>query len=268
MKRFLEKFSDPIIRILLIALLLSIGVSVYQLATGAEGWSVMLEPLGIFVAVMLATTVGFVFELSANKKFDILNQTEDETMVTVFRDGLIQRIERKDVVVGDTVVLNTGDEVPADGVLMEAVAMRVNESDLTGEPSCSKTTNKSEFKPDATYPSNYVCRGSSVMEGHGVFVVDKVGDETEWGKVYRGAQIDNKVKTPLNEQLDKLSNGITIASYVSPLIVTRTSLFVIDNLDTLVQMVDCVYTVVLQWYPASATNILLSCSWKHQDILG
>ena len=213
-KQFLEKFSDPIIRILLIALLLSIGVSVYQLATGVEGWSVMLEPLGIFVAVMLATTVGFVFELSANKKFDILNQTEDETMVTVFRDGLIQRIERKDVVVGDTVVLNTGDEVPADGVLMEAVAMRVNESDLTGEPSCSKTTNKSEFKPDATYPSNYVCRGSSVMEGHGVFVVDKVGDETEWGKVYRGAQIDNKVKTPLNEQLDKLSNGITIASYV------------------------------------------------------
>jgi len=213
-KQFLEKFSDPIIRILLIALLLSIGVSVYQLCTSSVGWSVMLEPLGIFVAVMLATTVGFIFELSANKKFDILNQTEDETMVTVYRDGLVQRIERKDVVVGDTVVLNTGDEVPADGTLMEAVAMRVNESDLTGEPSCSKTTNKAEFKPDATYPSNYVCRGSSVMEGHGVFVVEKVGDATEWGKVYRGAQIDNHVKTPLNEQLDKLGNGITIASYV------------------------------------------------------
>ena len=213
-KQFLEKFSDPIIRILLIALLLSIGVSVYQLCTGSVGWSVMLEPLGIFVAVMLATTVGFVFELSANKKFDILNQTEDETMVTVYRNGLVQRIERKDVVVGDTVILNTGDEVPADGTLMEAVAMRVNESDLTGEPSCSKTTSKAEFKPDATYPSNYVCRGSSVMEGHGVFVVEKVGDATEWGKVYRGAQIDNKVKTPLNEQLDKLGNGITVASYV------------------------------------------------------
>jgi Ca2+-transporting ATPase len=213
-KQFLEKFSDPIIRILLIALLLSVAVSLYQLFTGAEGLSVLFEPLGIFVAVMLATTVGFVFELSANKKFDILNQAEDEQMVTVYRDGLIQRIERKDVVVGDTVVLNTGDEVPADGKLMEAVAMRVNESDLTGEPSCSKTTDKAEFKPDATYPSNYVCRGSSVMEGHGVFVVEKVGDATEWGKVYRGAQIDNKVKTPLNEQLDKLGNGITIASYV------------------------------------------------------
>ncbi len=213
-KQFLDKFSDPIIRILLIALLLSVAVSLYQLFTGAEGLSVLFEPLGIFLAVMLATTVGFVFELSANKKFDILNQAEDEQMVTVYRDGLIQRIERKDVVVGDTVVLNTGDEVPADGKLMEAVAMRVNESDLTGEPSCSKTTDKAEFKPDATYPSNYVCRGSSVMEGHGVFVVEKVGDATEWGKVYRGAQIDNKVKTPLNEQLDKLGNGITIASYV------------------------------------------------------
>ena len=213
-KQFLEKFSDPIIRILLIALLLSVGVSIYQLFTTTEGIGVLLEPLGIFVAVMLATTVGFFFELSANKKFEILNQSEDEQMVTVFRDGLVQRIERKDVVVGDTVVLNTGDEVPADGTLMEAIAMRVNESDLTGEPSCSKTVNKKDFNPDATYPSNYVCRGSAVMDGHGVFVVEKVGDETEWGKVYHGAQIDNKVKTPLNEQLDRLGHGITIASYV------------------------------------------------------
>ena len=213
-KQFLEKFSDPIIRILLIALLLSVAVSLYQLFTGAEGISVLLEPLGIFVAVMLATTVGFVFELSANKKFDILNQTEDEKLVTVFRNGLIHRIERKDVVVGDTVVLNTGDDVPADGTLREAISLRVNESDLTGEPSCGKTTDKAEFKDDATYPSNYVCRGSSVMEGHGIFVVEKVGDATEWGKVYRGAQIDNKIKTPLNEQLDKLGKGITIASYV------------------------------------------------------
>ena len=213
-KQFLEKFQDPIIRILLIALLLSIGVSSYQLFRGTAGWSVMLEPLGIFVAVMLATCVGFFFEQSANKKFDLLNQSEDEQMVTVYRDGLIQRIERKDVVVGDTVVVNTGDEVPADGTLMEAIAMRVNESDLTGEPSCSKTTEEADFKEDATYPSNYVCRGSMVMEGHGVFVVEKVGDATEWGKVYRGAQIENKIKTPLNEQLDQLGHGITVASYV------------------------------------------------------
>ena len=213
-KQFLEKFQDPIIRILLIALLLSVAVSLYQLFTGAEGTEVLFEPLGIFVAVMLATVVGFVFEQNANKKFEILNQSEDETLVTVYRDGLIQRIERKDVVVGDTVVIETGDEIPADGTLFEAVSLRVNESDLTGEPSSSKTTDEADFKLEATYPSNYVCRGSSVMEGHGMFVVEKVGDATEWGKVYRGAQIDNQVKTPLNEQLDKLGNGITIASYV------------------------------------------------------
>lgn len=213
-RQFLDKFTDPIIRILLIALLLSVGVSVYQLVSGAEGPSVLLEPLGIFVAVMLATCVGFFFELSANKKFDILNQSEDEQMVTVYRDGLIQRVERKDIVVGDTVVLGTGDEIPADGTLKEAIAMRVDESDLTGESSARKTVIPSEFKEEATYPSNYVCRGSTVMEGHGVFVVEKVGDATEWGKVYQGAQIDNKVKTPLNEQLDRLGHGITVASYV------------------------------------------------------
>ena len=233
-KQFLEKFEDPIIRILLIALLLSVAVSLYQLFTGAEGMNVLLEPLGIFVAVMLATTVGFVFELSANKKFDILNQTEDEQLVTVFRDGMIQRIERKDVVVGDSVVVETGDEVPADGTLMEAISLRVNESDLTGEPSCSKTTEASEFNEEATYPSNYICRGSSVMEGHGLFVVEKVGDSTEWGKVYRGAQIDNKVKTPLNEQLDRLGNGITIASYVIAglIVVLRLLMYFIYQNDT------------------------------------
>lgn len=238
-KQFLEKFEDPIIRILLIALLLSIAVSSYQLITGAEGWSVMLEPLGIFVAVMLATCVGFFFEQSANKKFELLNQSEDEQQVTVYRDGLIQRIERKDVVVGDSVVVGTGDEVPADGTLKEAIAMRVNESDLTGEPSCSKTTIKSEFKEDATYPSNYICRGSMVMEGHGVFVVEKVGDATEWGKVYRGAQIENKIKTPLNEQLDRLGNGITVASYViAGLIVALRMLMYFIDLDGAIDWMD------------------------------
>ena len=211
---FLEKFQDPIIRILLITLMLSVAVSLYQLFSGTETVSVLLEPLGIFIAVMLATTVGFIFELSANKKFDILLKAKDEEKVTVMRDDLITQIERKDVVVGDLVFLNPGDEVPADGVLLEAISMQVNESDLTGEPMARKTVVEEEFNHDATYPSNYVCRGTSVIEGHGIFVVDKVGDATEWGKVYRGAQIDNKVKTPLNEQLDKLGQTITIVSYV------------------------------------------------------
>ena len=213
-KLFLEKFQDPIIRILLIALVLSMGVSLYQYFTGTTTSSVLLEPLGIFVAVMLATTVGFVFELSANKKFDILNQSEDEHKVTVMRNGHITRIERKGVVVGDMVFLNPGDEIPADGTLIEAIAMQINESSLTGEPMARKTVKEEEFDHEATYPSNYVCRGCTVIDGNGIFFAERVGDATEWGKVYRGAQIDNKIKTPLNEQLDKLGHAITVTSYV------------------------------------------------------
>ena len=213
-KQFLEKFQDPIIRILLIALALSMAVSMYQYSIGVAGMRVLLEPLGIIVAVLLATTVGFVFELSANRKFDILNQSRDEEKITVMRDGRITRIERREVVVGDLVFVNPGDEIPADGTLIEAISLQLNESSLTGEPTAHKTVKEEEFDPEATYPSNYVCRGCIVIDGNGVFVVEKVGDATEWGKVYRGAQIDNKVKTPLNEQLDRLSHTITIASYL------------------------------------------------------
>ncbi|MBR4391821.1 MAG: calcium-translocating P-type ATPase, PMCA-type [Bacteroidales bacterium] len=211
---FLEKFKDPIIRILLITLILSVAVSIYQYFTGVADARILLEPLGIFIAVMLATCVGFAFELSANRKFDILNKAKDEEKVTVMRDGLITQIERKDVVVGDMVFINPGDEVPADGILKEAIALQINESALTGEPMAHKTVVEEEFDHEATYPSNYVCRGCTVIDGHGIMVVDKVGDATEWGKVYRGAQIDNKIKTPLNEQLDKLGHAITIVSYV------------------------------------------------------
>lgn len=213
-KLFLEKFQDPIIRILLITLTLSVAVSLYQYFTGVADSRVLLEPLGIFIAVMLATGVGFAFERSANKKFDLLNKAKDEEKVTVLRDGLITQIERKDVVVGDIVFINPGDEIPADGTLFEAIALQLNESTLTGEPMAHKTVREEEFDPEATYPSNYVCRGCTVIDGHGVFVVEKVGDATEWGKVYRGAQIDNKIKTPLNEQLDRLGHTITVISYV------------------------------------------------------
>lgn len=214
LKLLLEKFRDPIIRILLITLALSVAVSLYQYFTGVADSRVLLEPLGIFIAVMLATCVGFTFELSAKRKFDILIKAKDEEKVTVMRDGLITQIERKDVVVGDLVFVNPGDEIPADGMLVEAIALQVNESALTGEPVAQKTVREEEFDPDATYPSNYVCRGCTVADGNGIFVVDKVGDATEWGKVYRGAQIDNKIKTPLNEQLDRLGRAITVASYI------------------------------------------------------
>ncbi len=213
-KLFFEKFQDPIIKILLLTLALSVAVSLYQYFSGAAGANVLWEPLGIFIAVMLATTVGFAFEMSANRKFDELNKTKDEEKVTVMRNGFITQIERKDVVVGDLVFVNPGDEIPADGTLIEAISLQINESALTGEPMARKTVKEEEFNLEATYPSNYVCRGCTVIDGSGIFIVDKVGNATEWGRVYRGAQIDNKVKTPLNEQLDRLGHTITVASYI------------------------------------------------------
>lgn len=221
--RFLGKFKDPIIQILLIALALSIGVAIYQYLTTDDGLSVLFEPLGIFVAIMLATCVGFIFELSANKKFDILNQVNDEETVKVVRDGNVTLIPRREVVVGDIVMIETGDEVPADGILLDAFSLQVNESDLTGEPMARKTIDEKDFNDEATYPSNWVMRGSKVIDGHGVMQVERVGDATEWGKVYKGSQIDNNIKTPLNIQLDKLGQVICYASYIiaAVILVTR-----------------------------------------------
>ena len=212
--QYICKFKDPIIRILLIALILSVGVAVYQYVTTADGVRVLLEPLGIFIAVMLATGVGFAFEVSANKKFEILNKLDDEEKVKVIRDGNVTLVERREIVVGDIVVLETGDEVPADGVLLDAFTLQVNESDLTGEPMARKTTDEADFNPEATYPSNWVMRGSKIIDGHGIMQVERVGDATEWGKVYKGSQIESNIKTPLNIQLDKLGQVICYASYI------------------------------------------------------
>lgn len=217
--QFLIKFTDPIIRILLIALVLAVGVAVYQYVTTDEGVGVLLEPLGIFLAVMLATGVGFIFELSANRKFDILNKVNDEETVKVVRDGNVTLVQRREIVVGDIVMVETGDEVPADGELLEGFGLQVNEADLTGEPMARKTVEENEFDPEATYPSNWLMRGSKIIDGHGVMQVMKVGDATEWGKVYKGSQIDNKIKTPLNIQLDKLGKVISGASYIVAVVI-------------------------------------------------
>ena len=150
--QYICKFKDPIIRILLIALIMSVGVAVYQYVTSDDGIRVLLEPLGIFIAVMLATGVGFAFEVSANKKFEILNKLDDEEKVKVIRDGNVTLVERRDIVVGDIVILETGDEVPADGVLLDAFTLQVNESDLTGEPMARKTTDETEFNPEIFSP--------------------------------------------------------------------------------------------------------------------
>lgn len=213
-KEFLDKFSDPLIIILLVAGVLSIGISFYEFFGLGQDWKVFFEPIGIFVAIGLATTLAFIFEQKANKAFKILNQVNDDELVEVMRNGAMTTIPRKDVVVGDIVVLNTGDEIPADGELLDAVTLSVDESSLTGEPLCVKTTDPAHFDKDATYPSNHVMRGTKVMEGHGVMRVLKVGDATEMGKVFEEAQIDDSVKTPLNEQLDSLADWITNVSYI------------------------------------------------------
>src|SRR5574344_3075759 len=212
-KQFLEKFEDPLIRILMVAGIMSIGISCYEYWNLHESLAVFFEPVGIFVAILLATGLAFYFELRANKAFSILNQVNDDELVKVIRNNNVIEIPKKDVVVEDIVILNTGDEVPADGELLEAVTLHMDESTLTGEPVCGKTVNKDEFDKDATFPSNHVLRGTKVMEGHGVFRVLRVGDATENGKVFEAAQIDSSVRTPLNEQLDGLSDLITNLSY-------------------------------------------------------
>ncbi len=213
-KEFLDKFSDPLIIILLVAGVLSIGISFYEFFGLGQDWKVFFEPIGIFVAILLATCLAFYFELKANNEFRILNKENDNEKLRIKRNGSETEIPRKDVVVGDIVILETGNEIPADGELLEAETLSVDESTLTGEPLCAKTTDKAHFDKDATYPSNHVMRGTKVMEGHGVMRVLKVGDATEMGKVFEEAQIDDSVKTPLNEQLDGLADWITNVSYV------------------------------------------------------
>ncbi|MDE6337698.1 MAG: calcium-translocating P-type ATPase, PMCA-type [Muribaculaceae bacterium] len=212
-KRFLEKFSDPLIIILMIAGVLSIGISCYEYWGLKEGAGVFFEPLGIFIAILLATGLAFIFELKADKEFALLNQVNDDEPVQVIRNSNAMQVPKKDVVVGDIVILNTGEEVPADGELLEAVSLNIDESTLTGESIAHKTTDPAQFDKEATFPSNHAMRGTKVMEGHGVMKVLAVGDKTENGKVFEAAQIDDSVKTPLNEQLDGLGDLITKISY-------------------------------------------------------
>lgn len=208
-KLYLEKFQDPVIRVLLVAAFFSLIISIIE--------SEYAETIGIFFAIFLATGIGFYFEYDANKKFDLLNAVGEETPVTVIRNGKIHEIPRKDIVVGDIVILNTGEEVPADGTLLEAVSLQINESSLTGELMVNKTVDEAHFDEEATYPSNTVMRGTTVTDGHGIMRVDKVGDATEIGKVARQATEQSEEQTPLNIQLTKLANligkaGFTIAA--------------------------------------------------------
>ena len=212
-RQFLEKFADPLIIILLIAGGLSIGISCYEYFRLGEGAEVFFEPVGIFVAILLATGLAFYFELQADKEFTILNQVHDDELVTLIRNGNVTQVPRREVVVGDIVRLGTGEEVPADCELLEATMLQMDESTLTGEPFCNKSVHPEEFDKSATYPTDQVMKGTKVMEGHGICEVLAVGDKTEQGKVFEAVQIADDVKTPLSEQLDGLSRWVTRVSY-------------------------------------------------------
>ncbi|MDU1892088.1 MAG: calcium-translocating P-type ATPase, PMCA-type [Dysgonomonas sp.] len=207
-KLFLEKFEDPIIRILLIAAFLSLGIAIFEHISTGEGH--YAETIGIFCAILLATGVAFWFEMDANKKFDILNQVNDDTLIKVIRNGNVIEVPKQDIVVGDIVVLETGEEVPADGELIEAISLQIDESTLTGEPIIDKTTNEEDFDSEATYPSNWVMRGTKVMDGHGTYEVRKVGDATEYGQVAEKSTEMTGEETPLNQQLDGLAKFIGV----------------------------------------------------------
>lgn len=245
---FLKKFGDPLIVILLIAGILSVGISFYEYIVLGESMQVFFEPVGIFIAIMLATGLAFLFEYKADKEFMILNQVNDDEPVKVIRNSKVVEIARKDVVVDDVVILSCGDEIPADGLLLESVSLDVDESTLTGEPLCHKTVDEAHFNKDATFPSNAVMKGTKVMNGNGVFRVSAVGDATENGKVFTAAQIDNSVKTPLNEQLERLGRLISWLSYsVAALVVVgRIADFMLtEPYTTMTFIAYCLQTVMI-----------------------
>ena len=219
-RSFLRKFEDPLIIVLLVVFFLSLGISVYEIEMNSKPWSTLIEPAGVLVALLLATGVGFIFEVRAEREFRVLNQRKDERPVKVLRwtgddRPHILQIKKCDVVVGDVVKLESGDEVPADGQLLRSLSLHVDESAFTGEMFTAKRIPTSDDRPDDTaYPRDFLLRGSTVIEGNCHYRVTAVGTETEEG---RGAKIlseESAVRTPLNEQLDHLSRWITRASYI------------------------------------------------------
>lgn len=243
-KLYLDKYRDPIIQILLVAALVSLVLAFVE--------HDFVETLGIFIAIFIATTVGFYFECDAARKFRVLTAINEDQPVKVRRDGKVMEIPRRDVVVGDIILVETGDEVPADAVLVEAVNLQIDESSLTGEPLTSKSVTDAQSQQSAdtasqlsslnlqhsadaiiqhsslntqhsseAYPKNVILRSTMVMNGRGTAIVTRVGDSTEIGKVATEATEATQTKTPLNLQLDKLAKliskvgtGVSIAAFV------------------------------------------------------
>lgn len=232
-KAYLEKFKDPIIIVLLVVFFLSVVVSLYEIFVVGKGLDLLLEPSGVLLALLLATGVGFVFEVKAGREFDVLNKVKDSRPVKVYRREMegsrsqLINIPKQDVVVGDIVRLESGDEIPADGYLVDALKLRVDESNFTGETYANKYVDEADFDSDATYPSNFLLRGSTVIEGSATMRVSAVGVDTEEGRGVARASEGSDVETPLNKQLAQLGRWISIASFVvaSLIIVGRVIVF-------------------------------------------
>lgn len=191
---FFGGFGDPLFKILITAFVLSMGISIYEYEWHGAEWTVFFEPIGIIVALILATSIAYFLEKKNEKTFQSLNQTNDEVPVKVYRNGHICQVPRKDIVVGDIIILETGEEIPADCELLESHNLIVNESSLTGELQAAKTINPEQFDSNATYKSNEIKKGTTVIEGNCTAEVKSVGDKTESGEVYRSLNEGNEVK--------------------------------------------------------------------------
>lgn len=222
---FFGGFKDPLFKILIMAFVLSIGISIYEFVWAGMGFRTFFEPIGIIVALILATSIAFFLERSNEKTFQSLNEVNDDTLVKAIRDGKVCQVARRDIVVNDIVLLETGDEIPADCELLESLNLSVNESSLTGEPQASKTTNPELYNEEATYASNIILKGTVILEGYCTAKVIAVGDQTESGKVFEAAQVSEEASTPLNAELKVLADLITKISYVFALFVVAGRLF-------------------------------------------
>lgn len=223
---FFGGFGDPLFKILIMAFVLSMGISIYEFIWVGAGFKTFFEPIGIIVALILATSIAFVLERKNEKTFQSLNEVNDDTLVKVIRNSNVCQVPRKDIVVGDIVLLEAGEEIPADCELLEALNLNVNESSLTGELQICKTVNPDEFDKEATYPSNQIMKGTIILEGYCTAKVLKVGDATESGKVFEAAQVEEGGSTPLSEELDGLADLITKASYVFAALIVVGRIFI------------------------------------------
>ena len=226
-KAYLEKFKDPLIIVLLVVFFFSVIVSLYEAFYMGQGAKILVEPIGILSALLLATGVGFIFEVKAEKEFEVLNTVKDERPIKVFRrfkeNGKevirIREVKKHDVCVGDYVYLENGDEIPADGYLDETNAFVVDESNFTGEQYARKSAYQEEFDQEATFPTNMVLRGSTVIGGTAIFHVDKIGMDTIEGKGVAKTHEGKEVETPLNQQLDSLGSAISKLSFIIAILI-------------------------------------------------